>query len=166
MPNFSADLSVSSLDQLLSDLKAYKKKVDEAPEKITARLAEIGEQAINANIAGITDLDGNAPGIVSVDIDGAHSVVSQAGEQIAYLEFGTGAQGANSPHPLAGDAGWQYNSGEHIRPTKNGKMMWRYYDRLKDHWRITDGIPAQRQVLEAALLMRDSIPTVAREVLK
>lgn len=166
MPDFSADLSVSSLDQLLSNLKAYKKKVDEAPEKITARLAEIGEQAINANIAGITDLDGNAPGTVSVDIDGAHAMVSQVGEQIAYLEFGTGTQGANSPHPLAGDAGWQYNSGEHIRPTKNGKMMWRYYDNLKDHWRITDGIPAQRQVLEAALLMRDSIPTVAGEVLK
>lgn len=166
MPTYTADLSVSSLDQLLSDIKAYQSKVNAAPDKITAQLAEIGANAIQQNIAGITDLDGNAPGTVSVDVRGAEATVSQSGDQVAYLEYGTGEQGAANKHPEYKVAGWHYGSGKNIRRMKNGKLMWRYYDKLKGHWRITNGIPAQKQVLRAALTMRDNIVPVAKEALK
>ncbi|HEX3038153.1 MAG TPA: hypothetical protein VHO94_04070 [Oscillospiraceae bacterium] len=166
MPNFSADLSVSSLDKLLSDVKGYRDKVNAAPAKITEQLAEIGAEAIQQNIAGITDLDGNAPGVVSKSASGSTATVSQTGSQIAYLEYGTGAQGATAPHPQASQVGWQYGSGKNIRQMKNGKAMWRYYDKLKGHYRITDGLPAQKQVFRAALTMRDSIAEVAKEALK
>lgn len=166
MPDFSADLSVASIDKLLSDVKAYRDKVNAAPEKITARLAEIGAQAVNDNIAGITDLDGNAPGTVSTSVSGSHATVSQSGDQIAFLEYGTGEQGADSKHPEYKAAGWHYGSGKNIRRMKNGKLMWRYYDRLRGHYRITNGIPAQKQVFRAALTMRDNIVPVAKEALK
>ncbi|WP_312694115.1 hypothetical protein [Caproiciproducens sp.] len=166
MPTFTADLSVASLDKLLSDVKSYRDKVNAAPEKITARLAEIGADAIRKNIAGITDPDGNAPGTVSADISGSHATVSQSGDQIAFLEYGTGEQGEASKHPEYQTAGWRYGSGKNIRKMKNGKMMWHYYDRLRGHWRITDGLPAQKQVFRAALTMRDNIVPVAKEALK
>lgn len=166
MPTYAADLSTSSLDKLLSDVTAYRDKVNAAPAKIAARLAEIGADAIQQNIAGITDLDGNAPGTVSVDVKGTQATVSQTGSQVAYLEYGTGEQGAASPNPVAVKAGWHYGSGKNIRHMKNGKMMWRYYDRLHGHYRITNGIPAQKQVFRAALTMRDSITEVAKEALK
>lgn len=166
MPTFQADLSTSSLDKMLSDVKAYQEKVEAAPEKVTARLAEIGANAINQNVSEITDLDGNAPGTVSVDVRGAEATISQSGDQVAYLEYGTGEQGAANEHPEYKVAGWHYGSGKNIRRMKNGKLMWRYYDKLKGHWRITNGIPAQKQVLRAALTMRDNIVPVAKEVLK
>lgn len=166
MPDFSADLSVASLDKLLSDVKGYKAKVDAAPAKITERLAEIGAEAIQQNVAGITDPDGNAPGTVGMQVKGGSAKVFQRGPQVAYLEYGTGKQGKASPHPEAVEAGWQYDVGSKIRRMKNGKRMWHYYDRLRGHWRTTNGIPAQKQVLRAALAMRDSIVSVAKEALK
>lgn len=166
MPDFSADLSVSSLDKLLSDVKGYKAKVEAAPDKITEHLAEIGAGAIQQNIAGITDPDGNAPGTVGKEVDGGSAKVFEHGDQIAYLEYGTGEQGAASPHPKAAEAGRRYNVGPRIRKMKNGKMMWHYKDKLRGHWRTTDGIPAQKQVFRAALTMRDNIVPVAKEALK
>jgi hypothetical protein len=166
MPTFRADLSVASLDKLLSDVKAYRDKVNAAPEKITARLAEIGAETIQQNIAGISDPDGNAPGEVGTRIEGNGGVVYEQGDQVAFLEFGTGEQGEASPHPMAVKAGWKYGSGKNIRKMKNGKMMWHYFDNLRGHWRTTDGIPAQQQVLRAAITMRDNIVPVAKEALK
>lgn len=166
MPDFSADLSVASLDKLLSDVKNYKAKVDAAPAKITERLAEIGAKAIQQNITGITDPDGNAPGIIGTQIDGSSAKVFEKGPQVAFLEYGTGEQGAASPHPKYTVAGWKYGAGKNIRRMKNGKMMWHYFDRLRGHWRTTSGIPAQKQVFNAALTMRDSIVDVAKEALK
>lgn len=166
MPTFKADLSVSSLDKLLSDVKGYKAKLEAAPEKVTSRLAEIGAETITQNISGITDPDGNAPGTVGMQVEGGTAKVFQQGKQIAFLEYGTGEQGAASPHPVAVKAGWKYGSGKNIRKMKNGKMMWHYFDRLRGHWRTTDGIPAQKQVLRAALTMRDSIVPVAKGALK
>jgi hypothetical protein len=166
MPTYRADLSVSSLDKLLSDVKAYRDKVNSAPEKITARLVEIGAKAIQQNISGITDLDGNAPGTIGMSLNGSKATVYQQGGQIAYLEYGTGERGAADKHPKYKESGWKYGTGKNIRRMKNGKMMWRYFDKIRGHYRITDGIPAQRQVLRAALTMRDNIAQVAKEALK
>ena len=166
MPTFRADLSVASLDKLLSDVNAYRDKVKAAPEKITARLAEIGVEEIQQNRYGITDPDGNAPGDVGMEVNGTSAKVFNQGDQVAFLEFGTGEQGEGSPHPMAVKAGWKYGSGPNIRKMKNGKMMWHYFDNIRGHWRTTNGIPAQQQVLRAALTMRDSIVTVAKEALK
>lgn len=166
MPTFTADLSVSSLDKLLSDVKAYRDKVNAAPTKITEQLAKIGAESIQQNIAGIVDPDGNAPGTVGMQANGGSGKAFQKGPQVAFLEYGTGEQGAASPHPKHAVAGWHYGSGKNIRRMKNGKMMWHYYDRLRGHWRTTNGIPAQKQVLRAALAMRDNIVPVAKEALK
>lgn len=166
MPTFTADLSVSSLDKLLSDVKDYKAKVETAPDKITEQLAKIGAEAIQQNVAGITDPDGNAPGTVGMQIEGSSAKVFEKGPQIAFLEYGTGEQGAAKKHPKYAAAGWKYGSGKNIRRMKNGKMMWHYFDNLRGHWRTTNGIPAQKQVLRAAITMRDNIVPVAKEALK
>lgn len=166
MPTYTADLSVASLDKLLSDVKAYKAKVDAAPAKIVEGLAKIGAEAIQQNVAGITDPDGNAPGTVGMQVEGSSGKVFELGPQSAFLEYGVGEVGKASPHPKAGEAGWQYDVGSKIRKMKNGKRMWHYFDRLRGHWRTTNGIPAQKQVLRASLTMRDNIVPAAKEALK
>lgn len=166
MPDFKADLSVSSLDQLLSDLKDYKKKVDAAPNKIAESLAQVGAESIQETLSEITNQDGNALGEVGIAETETGLRVYNEGSQIAFLEYGTGEQGAADSHPLAGKAGWKYGSGPKIRKMKNGKRMWRYWDHLRGHWRITNGIPAQMQVFTAAQKMRDRLVEIARGVLK
>ena len=59
MPKLTARLSTESLDALLESLKAYKKKIEEAPAKLVSELADYGEQQIQRNIDGIADKDGN-----------------------------------------------------------------------------------------------------------
>lgn len=166
MPKYQAELSVSSLDNLLSDLNSYKEKLEAAPQKIEADIAEIGASSIEDTLSSITDQDGNSIGIVGIEETENGIKVFNQGKQIAFLEFGTGEKGEKTSHPYAGSANWKYNSGTKIRCMKNGKRMWRYWDKLRGHWRITDGIPAQMQVYNAALKMREEIPHSAKEALK
>jgi len=166
MPTYRADLSVSSLDELLRNVKSYQAKVNAAPERIVSELARIATNSISETISGITDSDGNATGSVGSNISGNTAMVFNEGDQVGYIEFGTGVTGAAEPHPQARKSGWSYDKGSKIFTTKSGKRMWRYYDTLKGHWRITSGLPAQKQVYKAALKMRDNIVQVAKEALK
>lgn len=166
MPELKAELSVSSLDNLLSDLNSYKEKLEMAPQKIEADIAEIGASSIEDTLSNITDQDGNSAGTVGIEETENGIKVFNQGKQIAFLEYGTGEKGVKNSHPYSGKANWKYNSGTKIRHTKNGKRMWKYWDRLRGHWRITNGIPAQMQVYNAALKMREEIPHAAKEALK
>lgn len=166
MPKFTANLSVESLDRLIVNVNDYRQKVENAPQKIASELAQIGTDEINSVLTRITDTDGNAIGSVGQTVLGNTATVWNAGEQVAYIEYGTGAVGKSQPHPTAGDIDWQYDVGKKIRATKSGKRMWRYWDNLKGHWRITDGLAAQMQAFKAAQKMRSNITRVAKEALR
>lgn len=165
MPTINLNLSTSSIDNAIKELKQYQDKVKSAPEKITERLAKEAVQDIDNTLSGITDTDGNAIGEIGYEKVGNKTVVYNRGPQIAFLEFGTGATGKSSPHPQAGQSGWAYDVGKKIKVSKNGKRQWRYYDKIKGHWRITSGMPAQMQVFKAAVKMRNRVKQVAKEVL-
>lgn len=154
MPRLSAGLSPSSLNRLLGELEAYQEKIDQAPGKISALLLETGKEVIEQTVSGIRDPIGNQPGMVSAEQENApgaaSAVLSYAGPQVSYIEYGVGAVGKATPHPKAGEAGWKYASGKKIRLSG----YWSYYDRMKGKYRSTKGIAAQMPVLKAALEMR------------
>lgn len=166
MPTYQANLSVSSLDALLNDLKAYQKKVEDAPGKICDALLDTGKEVVEQVVDGIQDPIGNAPGIVTADrkyaAGEATAALNYIGSQVAFIEYGVGVKGAEHPHPVADEANWHYNSGKHIRLTN----YWRYYDRLKGKYRVTQGMPARMPVLRASLGMRLKIAQAAKEALK
>lgn len=166
MPVYKSDLSVSGLEKLLSDVRAYRHKVEEAPAKIVCSLARMGEQEINRNIDGITDKDGNVLATAGSFSFGNSGFAFMQGDQAPYLEFGTGYRGLLSPHPDAQEAGWEYGSGPTIKRTSSGKMMWRYRVSGTGQFRFTEGIPAQMPVLKASQQIRKKIPSVAKEALK
>jgi len=162
MPTYKADLSVSSLDELLRSVNAYKTKLEAAPVKIVSELAEIGQNEIQANINGITDKDGNYLAVAGEFTFGGTGFAFMQGEQAGFLEYGTGVQGQSSPHPQASQAGWNYNSGKTIH-VKTGS--WAYWDPARGRHVWTNGIPAQMPVLRAALAMRRKIREVAKGAL-
>ena len=162
MPTYKADLSVSSLDELLRSVNAYKTKLEAAPVKIVSELAEIGRNEIQANINGITDKDGNRLATAGEFTFGDTGFAYMEGEQGQFLEYGTGVQGQSSPHPQASKAGWNYNSGKTI----HAKGRWAYWDPVRHQHIWTNGIPAQMPVLRAALTMRRRLREVAKGALK
>lgn len=162
IPTYKANFSVSSLDALLNDLKAYQKKVEEAPHIIVEALADYGKEQIAQGIGSIRDKDGNYLATVGSYTFDNGGVAYMEGEQAAYLEYGTGIKGQASPHPKAKEAGWQYNSGKTIKRTGD----WSYWDPVKGQYVHTKGIPAQMPVLKAANAIRKKEIEAAKEALK
>lgn len=162
MPTLKANLSVSRLDALLTDLKAYQQKVEAAPHKIVETLVDYGKEQIAQGIGSIRNKDGNYLATAGSYVFGDGGVAYMEGEQAAYLEYGTGVKGQSSPHPQANEAGWQYNSGSTISSTGD----WSYWDPVKGQYVHTKGIPAQMPVLKAANAIRQKEIEAAKEALK
>lgn len=161
---FKADLSAQSLEKLLTELRKYREKVQALESRLPKELALYAAGQIATNLTGITDFDGNDPGEIGIETSGNVATAFNEGEQIAFLEFGTGCYAA--PHPDAGQLGWQYGVGSKIFTTKSGRKMWRYYDRLRGHYRITAGNQPQMQVFRAALAARAQVISAARRLMK
>lgn len=85
------------------------------------------------NISYITDRDGNLAGSQEIIHTRNISVIRWTGDQIRFLEFGTGTQGVNQPYPgqLMNLIG--YDPVDH---------SWSYWDRETASVKKTDGIPA------------------------
>lgn len=166
MPKINLNLSSSSIDKAIKQIKQYQDKVKNAAETIEMRLAEEAVKDINNTLSGITDTDGNAIGETGYEKVGDKIIVYNRGPQVAFICYGTGAAGKSSPHPQAGQSGWAYDIGKKIKVSKSGKRQWRYYDKIKGHWRVTSGMPAQMQVLKAAMKIRKMAREIAKEVMQ
>lgn len=164
MPKLSGELSVHSLAALLKGLKDYKKKVDELEGRLPEELGNFAADSIERDIAGVENIDGNAPGRVWHDRESARSVVMLEGQQAAFYEFGTGIYA--EPHPLASEANWQYGSGDKVITTSAGRRIWYYYDALSGMVRASSGMQPQMPVFRAAMKTRDQIVPAARRLLK
>lgn len=161
MPVFKAQLSVSSLGDLVSALKAYREKVSAAPGKMVQALTKFGEEQISRGLDDIVDKDGNYLAAAGSEQSGAKGLAYMQGEQAAFLEFGTGVEGRDSPHPQAGEAGWGYGSGAAISSAGD----WFYWDSVKERYIHTQGIPAQMPVFKAANAIRQKESQAAKEAL-
>lgn len=127
------------------------------PERVTTRIAVLAKSDVEANLSAIPNVDGNARGEVRVELNGRNAVVVNEGPQVAYLEFGTGATGAASPHPRAPLAPYEYGS----------RLQWVYFNKMVGGFRTSHGLPPQMQVYNAALSARLDGPIyLAREVRK
>lgn len=166
MPVLKADLSSDSIGQLIEQLQKYQKKVESAPAKMVENLTKSADEKIQQHLNSITEKDGNVLANAGEFIFGDTGFAYLEGEQAAYLEYGTGIQGAGSPHPLASEVGWTYNSGPRIHTTKNGRVGWVYQESGTGKWRFTEGIPAQMPVYAAAQEVRDEMLSAAKEAMK
>lgn len=168
MPKFKAQLSVESIQELIDKVQEYKNKVDalevNATEKVTSRVSN----EIERNLFAVTDKDGNVDAKAGEFTFGNTGFAYLSGSQAAYIEFGTGPKGAESPHPQAGENVWKYGtSGDgRIFTTKDGRIGWLYKDKTTGRWKFTEGIAAQEVVLKASESVKREIPKIVKELLK
>ena len=164
MRNLKAELSSSSLDNLIKELEDYKSKIKSVENNLPQRLADKAADYITENVNAITEKDGNIRANSGSYGIGNEALAYLEGEQAAYLEYGTGTVGANNSHPLASEVGWDYASGERIFTTKDGRTGWIYQDKSTGQYHFTEGIPANMPVLNAAAQIKLEVDKTAKEM--
>jgi hypothetical protein len=164
MTQVNLSLSVDAVKRLTNQMKAFSIALN---DRIKTRIeqatcAGIAED-VRAGIGSITDKDGNYlgsdPASVSVAVGFIGHDVLWRGEQIAYLEFGTGSKGAAGGYSGSAMA----KAGYHPDPSKTS---WGYYDSVLGPT-VSYSLSPQAPMANAAAAMRHvSALTPARTVLK
>ena len=158
MADVEIELSVGSVKSLIRGLKQLRRDMREGytTGDISLAIAKDVAADIRANVANIENLDGNYEGALDVmsavnirSAVKAHEVYWR-GEQIFYLEFGTGRPGAYTlvDSKTASLANYHPNV---------AKTQWVYVDELTGEETLSFGIPAYAPVYKAAQKARNRI---------
>ena len=162
-------LSVADVHLLRDQMKALARDLKDTikVDIEQATCAGIAED-VRLGIASIQDKDGNYlgadPAAVNVQVGLLGHDVIWRGQQIAYLEFGTGAAGASGGYfgSAMAEAGYSPD------PTKT---MWYYKDSASGESVLSHGLMPQAPMLNASIIMRsvsDLMPaqTILKEALQ
>jgi len=152
MSSVVVSLGLGNIKQLERQLKtlAREMRLDMAGEVERAVAVPLAA-LVRENIAGIADVDGNYLGsenpnasvVIEKGLPG-HDVIWR-GQQIEYLEFGTGAAGVGYPGPAMAMAGYAPD------PTK---QRWTYKDAKSGEGTLSEGLRFQAPMYNAALEIR------------
>lgn len=149
----------------IAAMKAYLLGVQSALNSIaqegTERVAEYGRQALE-RVAPTTDIDGNQPGSVFTEPSENGTRVVYSGDDVAYIEFGTGYIGENNPYPdesILGKANWVYDINKH------GYKGWVYRRKRDGRFRHSRGMVPEAPVLTAFRETEKVAPQIIKEVI-
>ena len=165
--NIKISLSTSGLKQLSKELQAYKLFLNKQTKEALSDLVLLGTTDLSRRTSGLTDYDGNDAGYVDSVFTGTKGVISNIGPQIAFLEFGTGIRGQESPHPNASLVGWDYNTktSKKAHRTVGGVEGWFYFNQTQGRAVFTPGIRPYGQMLYTSIYLRGiAIPTFVGKV--
>lgn len=154
------ELSDESINKAIKELKAYKLWVEAKEEELRKRLASIG--VVTAYIKFNSVAPSSKSGIsVRMDDDGTTATIYAEGEQVAFIEFGTGIKYGYG-HPEAGKFGFgpgTWSDGP------DGKGHW---DNEKGWWygsgKHTYGNPPAMAMYGAVQEITEKVTQIAREV--
>ena len=165
-----ADLSVSSIRQLQKDLEKYKDSLEYKAKLLAEKLAERGVDIARVRVASLDAVfTGELIESIHSEYKGSQNggavfaVVADSGHA-AFVEFGTGPIGAESPYTydLPDGVTWEYASGKTIRQLADGRYGWFY---PKDgQWYFTEGMPTRPFMFETSLELQEIVVEVAKEV--
>jgi hypothetical protein len=92
--------------------------------------------------------------------------VKVTSDHVAFVEFGTGVVGQQSPHTngeYLSKASWGYATGQKIFTTKDGKVGW-IYPTDDGGFRFTEGMKSRPFMYQTALELQREFPRMAKEV--
>lgn len=150
----TATLSYKSLSQLLKDVNAYKtnfeRKVGEFLEELASRAAQQAEYEFDGQVVGSYE---------KVD-DNRYSIYAN-GEEIGFLEFGTGVY-ADSSHPYASGVPFRVAPGSWSNEHEGTWERW--LAKGNDPGEYPYNMLPLRGMLRTYNWMRDHAPEIAKEV--
>lgn len=163
--------SDKSIQNAIKALRAYENSLTYKCRLLAEKLAEKGVEVARVQIA---DLDAiftseliqsiHSEYVGSVKGGGIWAVVAGT-DHAAFVEFGTGIVGQQSPYEgkLPEGVTWQYASGKTIRQLADGRYGWFYPDD-EGNWYFTEGMPSRPFMYNTAMELRRIVTETAREV--
>ena len=150
-------------------LHAYKRRIQQNASLLVRKLTDEGASIVRIKIV---NMGAYYSGELLSGVDGYFSPSLNVGfvrvtsDHVAFVEFGTGVKGQNSPHKngeYLSKAAWQYASGAKIFTTKDGRVGW-IYPTDDGGFRFTEGMESRPFMYETALELQREFPRIAKEV--
>ncbi len=173
MKKIEVELSRQGLRDLSKKIDNLKQDLKKADKRIEDRLADYARTQIENNLSATPFRDGNEDTTTFKEEFDDKIKVGMRGSQVLYNEFGTGTQGEMSPHPVKGKFPLHgYNTGRTIR-TASLKVNEKYgvsvgtkywtYKSADGQTVFTTGIPAGKQVFDAAMALRKEKKKIVKQ---
>lgn len=148
-------IKFEGLTQLTKEFNQLSKDLKNIDTVIIEELSGEAYTELNTEFEQFNDIDGNLSGETTLNISKNELTVSQEGDQVAFIEFGTGFKGAVDSHPLANENSWTYLGGgkgskSKIRYSETNKSYGWYYNKKDGTYTFTTGIQAQKPAFNAS----------------
>ena len=164
-------LSQKSIQDAISQIKAYQNDLTYKCQLLAEKLAEKGVEIARLQLADLdaiftTELISSVHAEYKGSTKGGGIWAVVAGTDHAmFVEFGTGIVGKRSPYPgnLPEGIDWQYASGKTIRQLADGRYGWFYQDDYGEWW-FTEGMPSRPFMYYTSIQLRDIVVKTAKEV--
>lgn len=163
-------MSLSSIEQIINELRAYQNSLEKKIKLLCWRLADIGLETARATVYSL-DAVFTGELFQSLHIEQRNSgtdavvlAIVANSQHAVFVEFGTGIIGKENPYPgkLPEGVSWQYASGKTIRQLLDGRYGWFYY--RDDQWYFTEGMPSRPFMYFATLEIQKNVVKIAKEV--
>lgn len=152
-------LNENDIDRAIKELKLFKEVFLEKCNRLVETLTDHGVEVARLEVR---QLDAVYTGELWNSIEGYYSptynvgIIKAGAYYAAYVEFGTGVVGSQSPHP--DPQGWQYDVNNH------GEEGWVYYDDYTGKFRWTKGFKSRPFMHNTARQLEKECAKIAREV--
>lgn len=157
------------LEKGIKELEAYKKRIQEKTSLLVQKLTDYGAEIVRIKIV---NMGAYYSGELLSGVSGYYSPSLNAGfvkvtsDHVAFVEFGTGVRGQNSPHKngeYLSKAAWSYASGAKIFTTQDGRVGW-IYPTDDGGFRFTEGMESRPFMYETALELHSNLQKITQEV--
>lgn len=163
MKQWTINLDTKSIQRVIDELNKYESELDTKISRVIAKCFNYGIETVNENSAGYsTNIQytfTRGQGVVT-------ATFTVTGEQLLFIEFGTGVHfnghPHSSPHPDGVKLG--YTIGDYSNKHNGLKDGWVYFDTEEQRYKYTNGIKALMPVYKADLRIILTIVDVAKEV--
>ncbi len=171
MKNISVRLDPKEIEGAITKIREYQKEVETKARLLVQRLTDLGAEIVRVKVVSMGAF---YSGALLSGVGGYYSPTLNAGfvrvtsDHAAFVEFGTGVVGQNSPHQngeYLARASWNYASGARIFTTKSGKIGW-IYPTNDGHFVFTEGMKSRPFLYQSALELQAKFPQIVMEVFR
>ena len=152
-------LDEKEINRAIREVAKFRKEFLEKCNRLIEALTDEGVEIAKLKVA---ELDAVYTGELMNSIDGYYSptynvgIIKAVAYYAAYVEFGTGVVGSQSPHPNPN--GWQYDVNAH------GDEGWVYYDDESGKFRWTKGFKSRPFMYNTARQLEKECKRISQEV--